>query len=178
MTAQTLYSQCDCGTFNSSDAALCSRCGVTLPWHDPFATTGAASSTTQAASATAQAAATAAPAYWQKAFHGSTQGPVSSPHVANRFCSQCGTNLRAGANFCPQCRSKVRRLDGTDTRVALLCGGMIAGGFLIGVVWCSFLINRFNPNAVPGTHAPQTTQTQTAKPLPAEPLPASDDSYQ
>lgn len=166
-TSQTLYSQCDCGTFNASDAALCSHCGATLPWHDPFSMPQ-----------TAGAATTADAAYWQKAF-GLRAGARTVPtsQRATRFCSACGSQLRGGANFCTNCRHKVRGLNGTDARVGLVVGVVLSGGFLLGVVWSSFLMNYLHPTAPMSTHATAQARAAQQKSPSAAPPKTSDDPY-
>jgi hypothetical protein len=65
--------------------------------------------------------------------------------AAYQYCPRCGTGLSRNTNFCPVCRkdtvSSMFQIDGQLVKLSLNISALVVGGFLLGVVWCSFLIN-------------------------------------
>jgi hypothetical protein len=102
--------------------------------------------------------------------------------AAYQYCPRCGTGLGRSINFCPVRRkdtvSCMLQFDWPLARFSLSIGAVMVGGFLMGVVWCSFLVNylgRSNdvgrPTSLPSTVVHQPKPTEYSLKMTAQTLP-------
>ena len=185
MTTVETFGKCKCGEYSPLSAVVCDSCGARLPWAAAprSAKAGSAAPNSAVASVTTRTQMAQA-GYWNSALgavaanHGNDPDidftPLSPMSRVDHYCPSCGMGLSRSQERCPRCRH-MHNFTRADLRLSLMVGALMTTGFLLGVVWCSFLVSYLQTGKWPWLPPSTTTQTVPAKKAPAKPkLPAPD----
>ena len=192
MTSIETFGKCKCGEYSALSAVVCDSCGARLPWAAAPRKSKASGGYPAAPPNSAVASVTtrtqmAQAGYWNSALGGagaaaaSNYGtdpdidftPLSPMTRVDRYCPSCGMGLSRSQERCPRCRH-MPNFTRADLRLSLMVGALITTGFLLGVVWCSFLVAYLQTGKWPLISYPTTTQTAPAKKTPDKPKPAPE----
>ena len=178
MASLETFGKCKCGEYNPLSGVNCSGCGARLPWavSTRKATGGYPAAPNSAASGATPRTKAAQAGYWNAALTGA-QGssymndpdidftPMTPMSRADHYCPSCGTGLSRTQDVCPRCRH-MKSFTRADLRLTAMVSGLVVAGFLLGVVWTSFLVTYLQTGKWPFQSSTPTTQVTPAKKAP------------
>lgn len=184
MTTIETFGKCKCGEYSPFSAIVCDSCGARLPWASaPRAPKSGGGYTmppnSAMAASTPRTQATQA-AYWNTATGAAGSAaryandpdidftPLSPMSQADHYCPSCGLGLSRAQDVCPRCRH-MKSFTTADLRLSLMVAALITTGFLLGVVWCSFLVTYLQTGKWPMQSATTITQKAPVKKAPSKP---------